>query len=467
MTPSSHSSSPPSASSVGSRYSHLVDPIRDLASSWQIDLTNELEEYLAQLETIRIFAEQQQTQSQTQNGLTPDVGQKTINFAEAALLIQGSACIYSKKVEYLYSLLYQKLDSLIDKRKSKQQSSSINAAGEDIDALITASNDGVLLDLDDNIVEGEIGSMELPVEDDHVDLGDEHLSHQHARRGDTIIMRAPLSLLSDNIYDSVSAGMASKESSTGAALQQSLSQQFKISGCVMHSTGALLVESSEVAQLKHNDQLELDTSISGVNGSMNGPSAEPFGSPRGIMLESMAQEKRDAGIMALSFDEHQDDFVGGGGNDFHDDEENDLDHPRISFGGASPIGAAPPSIKKSVRFASELDDDDDDGGHDDGVSHRSRSLPSDDDLWAQLDPHDDSSLIPRPYRKGQTTRKPVLPDMGSLALSAELQLHLIQAMQHTQPAQAILLRGIAKQTINVCQAVTKTKEAHLKCVKLQ
>jgi trimeric autotransporter adhesin len=28
-----------------------------------------------------------------------------VNFAEAALLIQGSAAVYSRKVEYLYSLI--------------------------------------------------------------------------------------------------------------------------------------------------------------------------------------------------------------------------------------------------------------------------------------------------------------------------------------------------------------------------
>jgi len=35
-----------------------------------------------------------------------------MNFMEAALLIQGSACIYSKKVEYLYSLVFQVLGIL-------------------------------------------------------------------------------------------------------------------------------------------------------------------------------------------------------------------------------------------------------------------------------------------------------------------------------------------------------------------
>jgi condensin-2 complex subunit H2 len=34
----------------------------------------------------------------------------------AALLIQGSACIYSKKVEYLHTLVYQALEFIADRR---------------------------------------------------------------------------------------------------------------------------------------------------------------------------------------------------------------------------------------------------------------------------------------------------------------------------------------------------------------
>jgi hypothetical protein len=44
---------------------------------------------------------------------------ETFNFAEAALLIQGSAVIYSKKVEYLYQLVYETLDLLAARRYPK------------------------------------------------------------------------------------------------------------------------------------------------------------------------------------------------------------------------------------------------------------------------------------------------------------------------------------------------------------
>uniref|UniRef100_H9GJL1 Condensin-2 complex subunit H2 n=1 Tax=Anolis carolinensis TaxID=28377 RepID=H9GJL1_ANOCA len=62
-----------------------------------------------------------------------DGGKTTMNFIEAALLIQGSACIYSKKVEYLYSLVYQALDFISNKKREKLPT-SVGADGADSDA---------------------------------------------------------------------------------------------------------------------------------------------------------------------------------------------------------------------------------------------------------------------------------------------------------------------------------------------
>uniref|UniRef100_A0A8C2SMB9 Condensin-2 complex subunit H2 n=1 Tax=Coturnix japonica TaxID=93934 RepID=A0A8C2SMB9_COTJA len=85
---------------VESRFAHLLQPIRDLTKNWEVDVAAQLGEYLEELDQICISF---------------DGGKTTMNFIEAALLIQGSACIYSKKVEYLYSLVYQALDSITNK----------------------------------------------------------------------------------------------------------------------------------------------------------------------------------------------------------------------------------------------------------------------------------------------------------------------------------------------------------------
>ena len=86
------------------RFAHLLEPIRDLAQNWSIDVAAELEDYISELESITISFE---------DG-------KALDFAEAALLIQGSACVYSKKVEHLYTLVYNTLDRVVDKKRKEQ-----------------------------------------------------------------------------------------------------------------------------------------------------------------------------------------------------------------------------------------------------------------------------------------------------------------------------------------------------------
>lgn len=82
------------------KHNLLLNPIRDLAKNWAIDIANELEDYLQEVENIKI---------------TFDGGKTTMNFAEAALLIQGSASVYSRKVEFLYTLVFEVLNHVSEK----------------------------------------------------------------------------------------------------------------------------------------------------------------------------------------------------------------------------------------------------------------------------------------------------------------------------------------------------------------
>jgi len=99
-----------------------------LAANWDVDLANELEDYIAEIEKITYSFE-------GLNNLNFAEGQRGNFFLEkkkkiptvafffflysafsAALLIQGSACVYSRKVEYLYNLVYQTLELVSSKR---------------------------------------------------------------------------------------------------------------------------------------------------------------------------------------------------------------------------------------------------------------------------------------------------------------------------------------------------------------
>lgn len=275
-----------------------------MASNWHIDIASELEEYLSELEHIRIqFEPSQLSQSQSQS--QSSAGLRSLNFAQAALLIQGSACIYSRKVEYLYALLYQTLDVLISSRRSKQAASSIVAAtGDDLDAalLLSDQSEARLLDLDDtmhhaqNIDLDEQNDEQQHDQVDALDTSSDQLAAAHQQRQGTMIIRAPLSLLSDNLTLSGADAKSNVDSSTNDAqrAQQSLANQFKISNCVVHSSGALLLEEKENSLLRPNDRLELDPAVlrrMGLTATAdNVPAVLPFGSPRGILLQNLQQQ---------------------------------------------------------------------------------------------------------------------------------------------------------------------------------
>ncbi|XP_026183131.1 condensin-2 complex subunit H2 [Mastacembelus armatus] len=106
------------------RFAHLLQPIRDLTKNWEINVASELNDYLEELDEMCI---------------TFDDGKITLNFAEAALLIQGSACIYSKKVELLHSLVYQTLEHINEKNKKRNKQ---RAQPQDDAAAESSCDDG-------------------------------------------------------------------------------------------------------------------------------------------------------------------------------------------------------------------------------------------------------------------------------------------------------------------------------------
>ncbi|XP_063761340.1 condensin-2 complex subunit H2 isoform X2 [Eleginops maclovinus] len=120
--------------STESRFAHLLQPIRELTKNWDIDVASELNDYLEELDEMCI---------------TFDGGKIRLNFAEAALVIQGSACIYSKKVELLHSLVYQTLEYINNRNKkhNKQQTASQEDGEDRDDEDVAVFN---LLDVDDS-----------------------------------------------------------------------------------------------------------------------------------------------------------------------------------------------------------------------------------------------------------------------------------------------------------------------------
>ena len=77
-----------------------------------------MEEYLEELESVSIHVE-------GDNGTEQD-----LNFAEAALLIQGSTAVYSRKVEYLHSLVLRALELVADQKKADKSKNQQSSAGQ-------------------------------------------------------------------------------------------------------------------------------------------------------------------------------------------------------------------------------------------------------------------------------------------------------------------------------------------------
>jgi condensin-2 complex subunit H2 len=163
------------------RFAYLLQPIRDLASNWDVDIAAELEEYLEELEALTFTikggggeggeaaeeaaaaAAEAPTQTQTQADETN--GRLPLNFAEAALLIQGTTCVYSKKVEYLYNLVYQALETIHCKRQREKAAAAAAAAR----AANGESDDGEPEDGDEDFLHMGEGMEQA----DDIDMDDE------------------------------------------------------------------------------------------------------------------------------------------------------------------------------------------------------------------------------------------------------------------------------------------------------
>ncbi|NXW59358.1 CNDH2 protein, partial [Eurystomus gularis] len=190
---------------VESRFLHLLQPIRDLTKNWEVDVAAQLGEYLEELDQICISF---------------DNGRTTMNFIEAALLIQGSACIYSRKVEYLYSLVYQALDFISNKKREKLPS-SVGQDGRDTDATF-GSKEEEFLSLDD------IGdSTEANVD----------MKKDHQPNAINIVPLTPMSLVPPEDDEKRDNPLFSRKGELLASRKD-----FRMNTSTPHATGAFLLE---------------------------------------------------------------------------------------------------------------------------------------------------------------------------------------------------------------------------------
>ncbi|KNC53229.1 condensin-2 complex subunit H2 [Thecamonas trahens ATCC 50062] len=364
------------------RFAHLLKPIKDLTQSWNIDIAAELEEYLADLESV---------------AFSFDGGKTNLNFAEAALVIQGSACIYSRKVEFLYALVYQTLE-LVSVRKKKIKSrkpSSIDANGVDADVDFAA--DPLLLSLD-----GELTAAS------GIDLDEEAEAGKGGSSGaTTLLARTPLSLLRMNT-DGAAVGR------DPAARMRAELAKFKMNSAKMHSSsGALMLDLDEALLFGGKEGFELG-------------SIQPLAPSTTFVGAALTQElSHGSGPRALQ------------SSKLEEVMRMALEQPAASQSSAATEATAGEGAWYGGGDDGGFDDDgDDDGGdymngaavHEEYVSQHRRwrrrgsavSLDTTvdaEDPWEPLDPHAASSGVVKPFRRGATVRKPVQAPTGMKALA--------------------------------------------------
>lgn len=249
------------------RFAHLLQPIRDLTKNWEVDVAAQLGEYLEELDQICISF---------------DEGKTTMNFIEAALLIQGSACVYSKKVEYLYSLVYQALDFISGKRRAKQLSSvQEDGTGE-------ASNSGVPHEAEDEFLSLD----DFPVSRANLTLkSDQAPSELH------IIPLLPMALVAPDELEKNNWPLYSRQGEVLASRKD-----FRMNTCTPHPRGAFMLEpvglcpmpgSQKDARRAEGQPMEVSGCSSPVP-MLGSCQDEPGIAPEGPVLSSGDEDDGDA-----------------------------------------------------------------------------------------------------------------------------------------------------------------------------
>lgn len=357
-----------------SRYKHLLAPIRDMATNWNIDIATELEEYLDELASINFSL---------------DDGSTNLNFAEAALMIQGFTCVYSRKVEYLYNLLYSALEHILQKKKTEKSKSSINELGVDMDAVFNDSAE--LLPLDDMLADGK-----------NIDLDESKQKDYDTMRKNTLLRRPPFALLSQE--------------------SQGDQQIFKVSDCMVHESGALLFSEKDKAYMSGSRVThEQELPFGSPKALMMSPSAVSSKSTLSKALSPLIEKQAELNMDAVSDDDDDDDGFDVGADDGWGDETNE-----------NKVEQKPAPTNMVDEHAQFIEEDNQQQG-------------PEEDLWAMEDPHDCSAAKPKPFKKGKTFR---IPQPSNTSLPVHNIKDFVDVV-YTDPIHKALQHSISKSSCKV------------------
>jgi len=434
-----------------------IKPLRDLAQNWDIDIASCLQDYLAELGQVghpvpHSVLPLSLLEEEEMGGTTADNGSKT-NFAQAALLLQNSSFVYSRKVEYLYSLVYSALNELIastannNKNETGKKNKSVDKDLEEFEAFDPQLE---FLLLDDVLPTDETGDK---INLKHARTADESYFHRdgtvdtayrtldnrrerHYGLADTVHSRLnttlrsslgnnsmSLSRVEPSFVDIVTGGAGTGGASGPAALLYSSSARAALEAimsaacnnggtgnaavtqegslrllhgaCDMDDRGTLLIPGSSIPSMYQDSTRLDDNNILHSRFALVANAKDTTTSQNG-----MVQQSQGAGAMDEEYD-----HGGGFGNNNHDDDGS-VDGPAFQFHGDSTspndmqMVDEPPSSTlspRNLRNRKQVQDT---------HHHPEEQKVLNDDPWLMMDPHDPSSSKPCPIRIGMTYKLP-------------------------------------------------------------
>ena len=168
-----------------------------------------------------------------------DGGKSNLNFAEAALLIQGSTAVYSRKVEHLHQLVLQSIE-YINNKKNHSNNKAVNNPGDKNNK--SGNNRSENIFDDESLLFGNDADPTYLLLDDIIEAG------KNINLNTNLLNNSRSSKqLNISISDSRSGGDATTTSKANLSLMQSIMNDehscnnLKLSSSVMDSNGALLI----------------------------------------------------------------------------------------------------------------------------------------------------------------------------------------------------------------------------------
>lgn len=284
-----------------------------------------------------------------------------MNFAEAALLIQGTSVIYSRKVEYLYALVFQTLAHLSNQNHLVKAQGDPNdpAQQADGDAGDNSEADGGHVDLSnplplfDQLPEAKNISLKRTGSKTHPpQIGPKGKRRpQHSKNN----IQAAIALMGSLVPDERDHG-----------------ETFKLLSCALHPSGVLLLDDASKSYLS-SEQQKLNDHEDPTSGVMVRSSAidEVFEADGDVAMD--AEDSGDVDFGAPEGDTEE---------DAEDHTNNESDEPLSQEVQSNPVG---PEVDQTIPL------------------EPTATRPSDErDPWAPLDPYDASGSSARPFRKGRS-----------------------------------------------------------------